>query len=126
MFLVTNVDITIGEALGVSGVAMAIIMVVLGSIVGLIYLVAFVLKEMEKVKLKKAKAQPFTESEPTISEVKKELAPGSAGEIKLYNVEERDAAMIMAIVADKTGIPLNELKFISIKQTEDGGGQNEI
>lgn len=43
-------------------------------------------------------------------------APGSAGEVKLYNVEPRDAAMIMAIVADKMGKPLNELRFISIKE----------
>lgn len=121
MFLVTNVDISIGEALGVSGVAMSIIIGILVSIMGLIYLVAFILKEMEKIKLKKTKTSAITETEVMLPETKKELAPGSAGEIKLYNVEERDAAMIMAIVADKTGIPLNELKFISIKQTEDGG-----
>ena len=121
MFLVTNVDISIGEALGVSGVAMSIIIGILVSIMGLIYLVAFILKEMEKIKLKKTKTSAITETEIILPETKKELAPGSAGEIKLYNVEERDAAMIMAIVADKTGIPLNELKFISIKQTEDGG-----
>lgn len=121
MFLVTNVDISIGEALGVSGVAMSIIIGILVSIMGLIYLVAFILKEMEKIKLKKAKTSATSETEVMLPETKKELAPGSAGEIKLYNVEERDAAMIMAIVADKTGIPLNELKFISIKQTEDGG-----
>ena len=43
-------------------------------------------------------------------------APGTAGELKLYNVEERDAAMVMAIVADKLGKPLNELRFISIRE----------
>lgn len=43
-------------------------------------------------------------------------APGSAGEIKLYNVSERDAAMIMAITANKLGKPLNELRFLSIKE----------
>ncbi len=45
-------------------------------------------------------------------------APGSAGSLKLYNVEPRTAAMIMAIVADKMGKPLNELRFISIKEVE--------
>ena len=44
------------------------------------------------------------------------LAPGSAGELKLYDTDPRDAAMIMAIVADKLGKPLNELRFISIKE----------
>ena len=45
-------------------------------------------------------------------------APGSAGEVKLYDVPDRDAAMIMAIVADKMGKPLNELRFKSIKEVK--------
>lgn len=47
------------------------------------------------------------------------LASGTCGELKLINTEERDAAMIMAIVADSTGTPLNELRFKSIKKVED-------
>ena len=46
----------------------------------------------------------------------KELAPGSAGELKLHDVDPKTAAMLMAIVADKLGKPLNELRFISIKE----------
>ena len=45
-------------------------------------------------------------------------APGSAGKLKLYNVEPKTAAMIMAIVANKMGKPLNELRFLSIKEVE--------
>ena len=47
------------------------------------------------------------------------LAPGSAGQLKLYDVEPKTAAMIMAIVADKMGKPLNELRFISIKEVKE-------
>ena len=43
-------------------------------------------------------------------------APGSAGKLKLHNVEPKTAAMIMAITAHKMGKPLNELQFISIKE----------
>ena len=43
------------------------------------------------------------------------VAPGAAGALKLHDVEPKTAAMIMAIVADKMGKPLNELRFISIK-----------
>ena len=43
-------------------------------------------------------------------------APGSAGQLKLHNVEPRIAAMLMAITADKLGKPINELRFISIKE----------
>ena len=45
-------------------------------------------------------------------------APGSAGHIKLHGVEPKTAAMLMAIVADKMQKPLNELRFISIKEVE--------
>ena len=47
-----------------------------------------------------------------------EAAPGSAGQLKLYDVPPKTAAMIMAIVADKMGKPLNELRFISIKEVK--------
>ncbi len=46
-------------------------------------------------------------------------APGSAGQLKLHNVEPKTAAMLMAIVADKLGKPMNELRFISIKEVEE-------
>ena len=45
-------------------------------------------------------------------------APGTAGKLKLYDVEPKTAAMLMAIVADKMGKPLNELRFISIKEVK--------
>ena len=47
-----------------------------------------------------------------------EPAPGSAGELKLYDTDPRDAAMVMAIVADTLGKPINELRFISIKEVK--------
>ncbi len=45
-------------------------------------------------------------------------APGSAGEVKIYDTDPADAAMIMAIVADKLQKPLNELRFVSIKEVK--------
>ena len=48
----------------------------------------------------------------------KAVAPGSAGELALHDVEPKAAAMLMAIVADKMGKPLNELRFISIKEVK--------
>ncbi len=43
-------------------------------------------------------------------------AIGSAGAVKLYDVPDRTAAMLMAIVADNMGRPVNELRFRSIKE----------
>ena len=45
-------------------------------------------------------------------------APGTAGQLKLHDVEPKTAAIVMAIVADKMGKPLNELRFISIKEVK--------
>ena len=45
-------------------------------------------------------------------------APGSAGKLKLHSVEPKTAAMLMAIVADKLQKPINELRFVSIKEVE--------
>ena len=45
-------------------------------------------------------------------------APGSAGELKLYDVAPKDAAMIMAIVAHQLQKPLNELRFKSIREVK--------
>lgn len=51
-------------------------------------------------------------------EAPKPTAPGSAGNLKLHDVEPKTAAMLMAIVADKMGKPINELRFISIKEVK--------
>ena len=46
-------------------------------------------------------------------------ADTSAGSLKLVDVSEEEAAVIMAIVSNQSGIPLNRLQFNSIKLTED-------
>ena len=67
---------------------------------------------------KKRKAQEAkTVVEPIA--VEEPVAPGTAGDLKLHNVEPKIAAMLMAIVADKMGKPLNELRFLSIREVEE-------
>lgn len=67
---------------------------------------------------KKETAVPAAPAEAPAAAPAAPTAPGSAGGVKLYNVEPKTAAMLMAIVADKTGKPLNELRFISIKEVQ--------
>ena len=55
-------------------------------------------------------------AEPAAPEIPE--APGSAGQLKLHDVPPKTAAMLMAIVADKMGKPLNQLRFISIKEVK--------
>ena len=54
----------------------------------------------------------------TAQEVPGVPAPGTAGKLKLHDVDPKTAAIIMAIVADKMGKPLNELRFHSIKEVK--------
>ena len=66
-------------------------------------------------------AKQTKQAEPSIpveAEVEKPTAPGSAGKVKIHDVEPKTAAMLMAIVADKMDKPLNELHFISIKEVK--------
>ena len=77
-------------------------------------------KIMQATKAKKAAPVPAAApaAAPVAAEPVGEPAPGSAGKLKLYDTPDRDAAMIMAIVANKMGKPLNELRFISIKEVK--------
>ena len=65
-----------------------------------------------------AAAAPAAEAPAAAPAVTAEPAPGSAGKLKLHDVEPKTAAMLMAIVADKMGKPINELRFISIKEVK--------
>ena len=69
-------------------------------------------------KKKKADKQPAPAPAPAPVAQEPQLAPGSAGQLKLHDVPPKTAAMLMAIVADKMGKPLNELRFISIKEVK--------
>ena len=87
---------------------------------GLVMLMAVVMvmgKIMVVARAKKAQAV-VAEAAPVEAAPKAE-APGTAGELKLYDTDPRDAAMIMAIVADTLQKPLNQLRFISIKEVKD-------
>ena len=67
-------------------------------------------------KKKAAAPAPAPAAEPVVPVIPE--APGTAGQLKLHDVEPKTAAMLMAIVADKLGKPLNELRFISIKEVK--------
>ena len=69
-----------------------------------------------KAKAAAAAAAPVAAE--AVEEAPKAVAPGAAGQLKLHDVEPKTAAMLMAIVADKMGKPLNELRFISIKEVK--------
>ena len=69
---------------------------------------------------KKKSSAPEVAPEPAPApEAPKPTAPGTAGSVKLHDVEPKTAAMLMAIVADEMGKPINELRFISVKEVKE-------
>jgi Oxaloacetate decarboxylase, gamma chain. len=71
-------------------------------------------------KLQTASAElPAETASKAVELPKAEPAKGTAGELKLYDTDPRDAAMIMAIVADNLGKPINELRFKSIREVKE-------
>ena len=114
-------------------IANAAIVAVLGYLVvfvGLIslMLVVMVMGKAFMAKDAKAKAAPAVAAAPAaaatvavspVADPVSDAAPGTAGQLKLYDTPPKTAAMIMAIVANQMGKPLNELRFISIKEVKD-------
>ena len=88
-------------------------------LVGLLALVVIIAVIRKAIANKKAASAPAVEEAPAAPVAEATPAPGSAGGVKLYNVEPKTAAMLMAIVANKLGKPLNELRFISIKEVQE-------
>ena len=105
---VTNFLIT--DTLLYALIGFALTIVVLMILWGFIELLKYVLSACEKIK--KPETIP---AQDTVND----LAPGSSGKIKTNGVPDKDVAMIMAIVADELQTPLNELKFISVKEIKE-------
>ena len=71
----------------------------------------------KKAALATAAAAPDAAAAPASEPAKAEKpGPKYTRELKLWDTDPRDAAMIMAIVAETTQIPLKELQFLSIKE----------
>ena len=94
----------------------------------LLMLVVMAMGKAFMAKDAKAKAAPAAAAAPAasaavavsaVADPVSDAAPGTAGQLKLYDTPPKTAAMIMAIVANQMGKPLNELRFISIKEVKD-------
>lgn len=117
------VNITLGTAAitGLLGYAVVFFGLILLMIVIMLMGKAFIAKA-NKAAAEVTAAAPASAasaaSAPAV-EASRHEAPGTAGELKLYDTDPRDAAMVMAIVADSLGKPLNQLRFISIKEVKE-------
>ena len=112
--MIAAARITIPEALGTAVLGYCVVFL------GLVLLM-FVLMSLGRVMRKKEAPAPAVTPQPETPApaAPAPAAPGTAGELKLYDTDPRDAAMVMAIVADSLGKPLNELRFISIREVKE-------
>ena len=122
MFLVNQamVDLQIGTAGLVALLGYAVVFVGLIALMVVILIEGkFAVAKDQKTEAPKAAAPAApTAPAPAQKPVLAAAAPGSAGEVKLFNVPDKDAAILMAIVANKLNKPLNELRFKSIKEVK--------
>ena len=115
-------DIGILEALELGALGYGVVF--LGLIL-LMLVVILVGKSFSKKKAEAKPAEPVVAAAPvaapvavSVEPVACDAAPGSAGHLKIHDVPPKTAAMLMAIVANQMGKPLNELRFISIKEVK--------
>ena len=112
-------DMSIGDAAVTAVFGYAVVFAGLVCLMIVLYCTGAYFKS-KNAKEEAAKKATVPEKAAPAAEAKAELplAPGSAGYVKLFDVPDKEAAMIMAIVADKMQKPLNELHFISIKEVK--------
>ncbi len=110
-------ELTIGEMFMNAGI---VILVVFGVLLLMYILISLSGKIMEAITKAGKKEEP-AKAAPAVAAPAAAAAPEevfSSGSLKLKDCDEKTAAMIMAIVADDSGIPLEELVFKSIKLVE--------
>ena len=109
--------LTTGEMLMNAGIVILVVFAVLFLMYILISLSGKIIQGITKLGAKEepAKAAPAAVAPAAPAAPEEEFSSGS---LKLKNCDEKTAAMIMAIVADDSGIPLEELVFKSIKLVE--------
>lgn len=102
---------SIPDILLISLIGFLTVFIVLIVLMGIIMLISKVFAEKKEVK---PSAPATVETAPEKEDVKVDAYTG----VKLYGVSDKDAAILMAIVADKLGKPLDNLRFISIREVK--------
>ena len=108
-----SVTLTVGDYVFYSIMGICVVFFALILLMGIIKIMT-----IEPKKAPEAATADTSAAAPEPATASKPLAPGTAGDLKLYDTDPRDAAMIMAIVADELKKPLNELRFISIREVK--------
>ena len=117
--MIDLVNISIPNAAGYAVLGYLVVFLGLVMLMLVIMVMGKVMGRKKPVPAPAGAAPAAAAAAPAAPAVKADPAPGTAGEFKLYSTDPRDAAMCMAIVADTLGKPLNELRFISIREVKE-------
>ena len=101
----TTMDILLISLIGILTVFIVLIV-----LMGIIVLISKLFGEKKKVDSAPVK----TDAPAPVSDERQDTYTG----VKLIGVSDKDAAILMAIVADKLGKPLDNLRFISIREVK--------
>lgn len=119
-------SISMLEALSVSVTGIIIVMIILALLAVIVVALSKIIRTVEsKAKGKSSEKNAEIKPQAKSAESKKSSAETplpetqSAGSLDLYKTDEKTAAVIMAIVSNESGIPLNKLQFNSIKLIEE-------
>ena len=114
-------NLSIGSALAYSLLGIVIVFAALMVLWGIINIMASIFKRFRN-RGEKPAAAPVSHTPAAVPSAPAAAAgpaaPGRAGDLMIHDVPEKTAAILMAIVANKIGRPLNELRFISIKEVK--------
>ncbi len=113
-------EMNMGQTLLISVIGYAVVFAVLVFLALFVFCMGKVFDIIEKNKAAKvqAEAAPAVPAAPVVTG--SPLPENqSIGDLTLINCTEEEAAVIMAITSAKSGIPLNRLKFNTIKYVED-------
>jgi preprotein translocase subunit YajC len=102
---------SIGNSLLVALIVMSITFSCLIALSLLVNLQSFIFRIIEKNKKREQEKEEVTNN----IELDQDNVEVSSGELKLVGVDEKTAAIIMALVSDELKVNLNELDFKSIK-----------
>lgn len=118
--MLADKDLGIIDALLVSVAGFTIVLLELALLAVFVFLLSKTVRFfLQRAKNKKEAAdsnKPSVASVPPLSAV---ISEKSHGQLELVETNEPTAAVIMAIISDKTKIPLNRLRFTRIRLLEE-------
>ena len=106
-------QLTLSEAILYAAVGMAVVMAILALLAALVWAMSKAIAAAE------GKRKPAAVLPEPAQETPKAAAPAQPAQVTLIDCDEATAAVLMAIVAERSGIPLNRLAFQTIRLLEE-------